>query len=125
MPRVVVKAFVVCEEIHHPLSPPMDLIGAGFAQITAPGPFPFRKTFWVYLELLSDRRKGKILLSLRRADSERPYEFREIAVEHPSPRRATIKAVRLFNIEFPAKGSYFVELWYNDRLMADHQIEIV
>ena len=64
-------------------------------------------------------------LALMRADSERRYFFREMAIQHADQLRPTSVLVRLFNCEFPAREAYFIELWYDDEWLIDQRLDIV
>ena len=127
----LVKAFILCDDAREqPGRAKFDLTGAGVAFIHSTGAVPsssgeFKHTFWVYLQLYDDKPHGRGRLALMRADSERRYFFREIAINHRNRLRPTSVLVRLLDCEFPARGVYFVEFWYDDEWLVDQRLDIV
>jgi hypothetical protein len=127
MNEPTLKALVLCEEITESLggSGQKDLRGAGLKTILNPGFFPFKHSFWVYIEISSNLREGDFQLSLMRADSGRRHYFREIAVAFADPVIAKRVSVRLFDCVFASPGVYFVELWYDGKWLQDQRFETV
>ncbi len=127
----LVKAFILCDDAQKQSGArKYDLKGAGvaFIESTVPVQFPsqvFKHTLWIYLQMFDDKSQGRARLALMRADSERRYFFREMAIQHPDRLRPTSVLVRLFNCEFPARGAYFIELWYDDEWLIDQRLDIV
>ncbi len=127
MGEVLVKAFILCDEItesHHGTDQ-KDLTGAGLAVVPALSPFPLKRTFWVYLELSDLKAAGRIQLAIMRADSGRRFFFRSMPVAFRDPLHTTIIVVRVYDFSFPATGVYFVELWYDDEWQIDQRLEVV
>ena len=125
MPGPVLKAFVLCDDLHQ-YPDKADLFGAGMGVIrsTATPPFPFRHTFWAYVMLADEKPQAQVELAVMRADSGRSYFSRKIDVQHPDPVKTTQLAIRVFNFEFPEPGVYFVELWYDGEWLLDHRLEV-
>jgi hypothetical protein len=122
------KAFVVCDEVRQLPNPDrMDVLGAGLSVIRSESnpPFPCKQTFWVYLLLSDEKRQGRVMLAIRRADSGIQYAFREINIHFPDPLKASQLAIRIFNFEFPHPGVYLVELWYDGQWLLDHRLELM
>jgi hypothetical protein len=121
------KAFVLCDEIREqPNKTKVDLFGAGLSTIKSLStpPFPCKCTFWAYLLLADEKPEGHARLAIMRADSGRRYFFRELTIQRSDPLTTSQLAVRIFNFEFPEKGVYYVELWYDDRWLLDHRLEL-
>jgi hypothetical protein len=125
--EAVLKAFIVCDRIVDSEGAPgqMDLLGAGLSTIHASTLFPFKRTFWVYIELADQKPAAAIQLSLMRADSGRRLFFRVMSIEFPHRLQTTSVAVRVFDCTFPAAGMYFVELWYDGEWQIDQRLEVV
>jgi hypothetical protein len=126
MNGAILKAFVLCKEIVDSPggSGQKDLHGAGLSLIRASGPFPFKHSFWVYLEITDQKPTGSIQLALMRADSGRRHFFRDVTVEFSDPLTSTRVSIRLFDCVFPIPGVYFVELWYDGSWLSDQRFEV-
>jgi hypothetical protein len=113
MDEPVLKAFVLCDEISDSASGSgqKDLRGAGLSVIRATGQFPIKRSFWVYIEIATQKPKYRVHLELMRADSGRAHRFREIDVVNLEALRSKPVTIRLFDCVFPATGVYFLELW--------------
>jgi hypothetical protein len=124
------KAFLLCDEIvKQPGGGKHDLIGAGVATIVSPLPAEaksqvFQQTLWVYLQVIDEKLRGKGRLAVRRADSGRAYFFRELSIAHSDPVTLTTVVVRMRSCEFPGRGVYFIEFWYDGEWLIDQRLEV-
>jgi hypothetical protein len=127
MSEPIFRAFVLCDEITDTASGPhqKDLRGAGLEVIRTSGPFPFKRTFWVYIEVAGEKASGKLQLALMRADSGRRLFFRPMTIEFPDQLHTVLIAVRVFDCIFPAPGVFFLELWYDDEWRIDQRFEVI
>ena len=123
----VLKAFVLCDEITSSAggTGQIDIRGAGLDQFRGADVYPQKHSFWAYVELTDVKPEGILQLAVMRADSGRRHYFREIVVK-TSDRLAGLRiGIRLFNLEFPTPGIYFVELWYDGSWILDQRIEVL
>jgi hypothetical protein len=126
----LVKAFILCDDAREqPGAAKFDLTGVGLAFIQSGQAVPssgmFKYTLWAYVQLYDDKPQGRARLALMRADSERRYFFREMAINHHNRLRPTSVIVRLLDCEFPGRGVYFLEFWYDDEWLGDQRLDIV
>jgi hypothetical protein len=124
--KPVTKAFLLAEDIRERPPDLWDILGAGMRTIrsTAAPSFPSKHTFWVFLQLASESPSGKVHLALTRADSGRRYFFRDMKVEYPDPVEPTTVLIRVLNCEFPDRGIYFLELWYDGEWLIDQRLQL-
>jgi hypothetical protein len=123
----ILKAFVLCEAITDfpgGLNQ-RDLHGAGLSIVRPSGPFPFKHSFWVYIEITDQQAAAGIQLALMRADSGRRHFFREVTVTQSEPLSNMRVSIRLFGCVFPVPGIYFLELWYDGSWLLDQRLELV
>ncbi|HEV3144112.1 MAG TPA: hypothetical protein VGZ47_09535, partial [Gemmataceae bacterium] len=99
MDETVIKAYVLCDEVADSASGSgqKDLRGAGLVTIRSAGPFPIKRTLWVYIEMTDRKSTGNIQLAIMRADSGRRFFFREITVNFADPAQTTIIAIRILD----------------------------
>jgi hypothetical protein len=124
--RPLVKAFLVCENIRgYSDKGQADLFGAGLWLLRSAShpPFPCKLTFWVYMLLVDAKPQARVELAIMRADSGRRYSFREIDMYHTDRLRPGQLVVHVFNFEFPQRGEYYVELWYDGRWLIDYRLQ--
>jgi len=125
--KPVLKAFVLCNDIRqHTDKTRVDLFGAGLSVIRSvlTPPFPCKQSFWVYLLVNDEKEEGRARLAIMRADSGIRYFFPEISIKYQDPIIPAKKAIRVFNVVFPQKGVYFVELWYDGEWLLDNRLEL-
>ncbi len=126
MSLIVLKAFVLCDEIA--VKPGSDdqlnLQGAGLSRIDSSAPFPLRFSFWAFVQLSDVKATGKATLAIMRADSGRRYFFRSVTVRHSNALNGTPFCIRVFDCILPTKGVYFVELWYDGEWIVDQRLEV-
>jgi len=122
----MLKAFVLCDSItDHPTNRDQkDLHGAGMARRECVDPLPVRLTFWVFVQLSDQKETGEVRLALMRGDSGRRYFFRPITVRHKDLVHATVFCIRLYDCVFPERGTYFLELWYDNEWVVDQRLEL-
>jgi hypothetical protein len=127
MSEPIFKAIVLCDEITDSPggSGQKDLRGAGLTIIRASGSFPFKRNFWVYIEMADQKPSGKLQLALMRADSGRRLFFRVMPIEFPDQLHTIIVAVRVFDCSLPTAGVYFFELWYDGEWQIDQRFEVI
>lgn len=123
----ILKAFVLCEDVtEKPDSPSqVDLKGAGLSVFQSDGSFPHKVSFWVFIQMAAHEGTGQVNLALVRADSGRRYYFRDVTVRHEDPVLVTPFCVRLYDIDFPDRGVYFIELWYDGEWLLDQRLEVM
>ncbi len=127
MSQPTLKAFVLCDHVSDKpdCADQKDLQGAGLSRVASVGPFPAKLSFWTFVQLTDRKATGEARLALMRADSGRRYFFRAITIHHKNAFEATVFCVRLYDCVFPAKGVYFVELWYDNEWLIDQRLEVV
>jgi hypothetical protein len=126
----LVKAFILCDNAQQqPAGDKSDLTGAGFSHLSptqsvVSAAQPFKHPLYIYVQLVDDKPEGRVRLALTRADSGRQFFFREIVINFQNGVTPAVTIVRMLG-EFPDKGVYFVELWYDDEWQIDQRLEIL
>jgi hypothetical protein len=121
------KAFVLCDNVTDtPTSTDQkDLQGAGLSRMNCVDPLPVKFSFWVFVQLADQKATGEVRLAIMRADSGRRYFFRPVTVRHSDAVQATVFCIRLYDCEFPERGVYFIELWYDNVWVIDQRLEVL
>jgi hypothetical protein len=126
----LLKAFILCDDAREqPGVAKFDLFGAGVAFIQS-GAAPassevVKRTLWVCVQMYDHKPLGRCRIALMRADSERRYFFREMTIQHRDRLRPTSFIVRLLDCEFPGRGVYFIEFWYDGEWFVDQRLDVL
>jgi len=123
---IMLKAFVPCHNIadNPTIQDLKDLYGAGLSRIECTASFPIKLSFWIFAQLSDRKASGDARLAIMRADSGLRYFFRPVTVRHTDTSQATVFCVRIYDCVFPERGTYFLELWYDDVWIVDQRLEL-
>jgi len=126
-----VRSFLLCDDAREQTDPKrFDLVGAPLDFIRSPIPVHassqiFMQSFWAFLQLYDENREGIGRFALARADLKFRYYFRKIEIQHDDPLRATPFTFHMFDFQFPERGVYYVEFWYNNLWLIDQRLEVI
>lgn len=125
LPKPVVKAFLVCDQvIHDAQTGKKSLIGV-FHELRADRFPAVHPVLWIYANLTDAR--GKYSFEIRFVDVERNNVLGkgtppEISI--PGPLQTTELSAQLRNIQLPGPGTYEFHLLVNDDLIATKAIRV-
>jgi len=127
-PSPLVRTLIVCEEI---LADPsnrnrislVNLIHSIRSIEEPPSPLRYRE-LGVFVQLTACRGQGELWVEIREADKDEVlFATQTRSVAFPNdPVRVHGLRFRIRNITFPAPGLYWIQFWYDKRLLAQQPI---
>lgn len=132
IPAPVVRSFIICEDITTDLQNPRRVTPVNVLSTipsSAEPPYPYsHPQLCVYIQLIECRGSGSVRVEIREADMEEAkavYRSESYSVSFPNrPLDVYSLRFRIRNCEFPAPGSYWVQVWYNDKLLGQLLLDL-
>jgi hypothetical protein len=127
--RPVVRYLIVCDDVRLDPDEPRGatVVGPVSALRSLGEPaFPlYHPEICVFVQLTDCRGVGDVRVEVRRADGTSVFRTRTRSVPFgDDPTEIVGLSFRLRNVAFPAAGLYWVELWYNDGVLARQPLEL-
>jgi hypothetical protein len=126
-----VRHMLLCEDAQaNPGNPKkVDVFGL-LSAIRGPGDsteFPLCHSFTVYLALTEGRNEGQLQIVVTSANSgEKIYESPHFSIRFTDdPLRVFGIVIHVTTCSFPRSGLYWVELWYNDKMLTHQPVEVM
>ena len=104
----------------------VDVYGLMNAIRTEGATFPVTHSFTVYLALTAGRHHGRFQIVVTTAEAgERIYESPQYPIQFATdPLRVYGVIIHVNTCTFPRSGLYWVELWYNDKMLVHQPLEV-
>ncbi len=131
LPRPFARSLIVCDRVVNDPnnSNRVSLIGVVSTIRTLSRPaFPaIRPLLSVFAQLTECRGAGLLWVEVRQADTDRVlFRTRIRTVTFPSDPLAVHGVVfRLVNLVFPTAGLYWVQLWFDMEILAQHPLKVI